>query len=87
MQLALDLMKQASYQVEMSDEGMMTDDIEDCLNVVLQAMKKCDLPADEIIAWCSAMLDNDRVKFIAREPLQSLRNRFGKGKGATLPEK
>ena len=76
MQLSLELMKYGSYQVEMSDEGMMTDDIEDCLSVVLQALKKSDLPADEVIAWCSAMDNNDRVKFIAREPLQSLRNHF-----------
>jgi hypothetical protein len=87
MQLSLELMKDGSYQVEMSDEGMMTGDIEDCLSVVLETVKKCDLPKNEVIAWCSAMLDKDRVKFIAREPLQSLRNRFGKGKGATLPEK
>jgi hypothetical protein len=60
----------------MSDEGMMTDDIEGCLNVVLQALKKSDLPPDEIIAWCSAMLDNDRVGCIAHKPLQSLRNQF-----------
>ncbi len=76
MQLSLELMKQGSYQVEMSDEGMMTEDIEDCLSVVLEALKKCDLPAAEVIAWCSAMLENDRVGFIAREPLQSLRNQF-----------
>ena len=75
MQLALGLMKQGSYQVEMSDEGMMTADIEDCLSVVLKTLQKCDLPAAEIIAWCSAMLDSDRVGFIARESLQSLRNR------------
>jgi hypothetical protein len=75
MRLALELMKQGSYQVEMSDEGLMTKDIEDCLDVVLKALAKCDLPAAEVIAWCSAMLDNDRVGFIAREPLQSLRNR------------
>jgi hypothetical protein len=43
------------------------------LTVVLQALAKCDLPAAEVIAWCSAMLDNDRVGFIAREPLQALR--------------
>ncbi|MSU76839.1 MAG: hypothetical protein EXS16_01965 [Gemmataceae bacterium] len=76
MQLSLELMKEGSHQVEMSDEGMMTDDIEECLNVVIQGLEKCDLPATEIIAWCSAMLDGDRVKFIAREPLQSLRNHF-----------
>jgi uncharacterized Zn finger protein len=75
MRLALELMKQGSYQVEMSDEGLMTQDIEDCLDVVLKALEKCDLPAAEVIAWCSAMLDTDRVGFIAREPLQALRNR------------
>src|SRR4029078_7398643 len=32
MRLALGLMKQGSYQVEMSDEGLMTQDIEDCLD-------------------------------------------------------
>jgi uncharacterized Zn finger protein len=76
MQLALELMKQGSYQVEMSDEGLMTADIEECLSIVHKALKKCDLPADEVIAWCSAMLGNDRVGFIAREPLQSLRNQL-----------
>jgi hypothetical protein len=69
-------MKQGSYQVEMSDEGMMTQDNEDCLSVVLKAFTKCDVPADEGIVWCAAMLDNDRVRFIAREPLQSLRKHF-----------
>jgi hypothetical protein len=76
MQLALELMKQGSYQVEMSDEGMMADDIEACLNVVVKALPKCELPAADVIAWCSAMLDNDRVGIIAREPLQSLRKQF-----------
>ena len=74
MQLALELMKQGSYQVEMSDEGMMTEDIEDCLSVLLKALQKCNLPAAEVLAWCSAMKDNDGVGFIAREPLESLRN-------------
>src|SRR5262245_54355131 len=75
MQLALELMKRGSYQVEMSDEGLMTQDIEGCLDVVLRALEKCERPADELVAWCSAMLDNDRVGFIARGPLQALRNR------------
>lgn len=74
MELSLDLMKQGSRQVEMSDEGMMTDDIEDCLSVVVKELREGDLPANDVIAWCSAMLANDRVGFIAREPLQSLRN-------------
>ncbi len=75
MRLALELMKRGSYQVEMSDEGLMTQDIEDGLDVVLKALAKSDLPAAEVLAWCTAMLDADRVGFIAREPLQSLRSR------------
>src|SRR3954469_6009016 len=78
MELSLELMKQGSYQVEMSDEGLMTEDIEDCLSVVLKALEKCDLPAGDVIAWCSAMLEKDRMGFIAREPLESLRKRFQK---------
>ena len=57
MELSLELMKEGSYQVEMSDEGMMTDEIEECLNVVITALKKCDLPASEVIAWCAEMLE------------------------------
>jgi len=75
MPLALDLMKRGSYQVEMSDEGLMTEDIEGCLGVVIEAVTKCDLPADEILALCSAMLATDRLGFIAREPLEALRRR------------
>ena len=74
--LALELMRQGSEQVEMSDEGLMTEEIEGCLNVVLTALRKCDLPSAEVITWCTAMLDADRVGFIASEPLQSLRNHF-----------
>ncbi|HEV3341018.1 MAG TPA: hypothetical protein VG125_11700 [Pirellulales bacterium] len=76
MELAVELMRQGSRQVEMSDEGMMSEDVEECLGVVLDALPKCDLPAADVIAWCSAMLANDRVGFIAREPLQSLRKQF-----------
>ena len=78
MSLALELMKQGSQQVEMSDEGLMTGDIEDCLNVVLEAMRTCDLPATEVIAWCEAMLKNDRIGCIADEPLESLRKQWQK---------
>ena len=74
--LALELMKQGSEQVEMSDEGLMTEEIEDGLNVVIKALGKSDLPAAEVIAWCSAMLKIDRNGFIVSEPLQSLRNHF-----------
>jgi hypothetical protein len=79
MELSLELMEQGSDQVEMSDEGLMTEDIEDCLKVVLKALEKCNLPAAEVIDWCSAMLEEDRLGFIAREPLESLRKRFQKG--------
>jgi Glu-tRNA(Gln) amidotransferase subunit E-like FAD-binding protein len=74
MELCLELMKQGSYQVEMSDEGMMTADIEECLAVVVKALKSSDLPSADVIAWCDRMLKSDRVGFIYREELQALRS-------------
>jgi hypothetical protein len=73
MELCLELMKQGSYQVEMSDEGMMTADIEECLAVIVKALKKCDLPPADVTTWCDRMLKTDRVGFIYREELQALR--------------
>jgi hypothetical protein len=75
MQLALELMKHGSYQVEMSDEGLMTDDIEDCLKVLIESLTKGVVPAQEVIAWCTAMRASDHVNFIAEKPLEALRQR------------
>ena len=79
MELSLELMQHGSYQVEVSDEGLMTDDIADCLRVVLKALRQCDLPTDEVIAWRAEMLQRDRVGFICDEELQALRNCFKAG--------
>ena len=76
MELSLELMKQGSYQVEMSDEGLMTQDIEECLAVVTQAVKKCDLPPGEVIAWCAEMAKRDRMGFIFERELGAIRNHF-----------
>jgi uncharacterized Zn finger protein len=76
MELSLELMKEGSFQVEMSDEGLMAADIEDCLSVVIAALRMCDLPASEVIAWCSTMLETDRVGCISRKPLETLRTQW-----------
>jgi hypothetical protein len=76
MDLSLELMSQGSYQVEMSDEGLMTEDIEECLQVVIKALRQCDLSADDVIAWRSEMLKKDRVGFICDKELQTLQDRF-----------
>jgi len=76
MELSLELIDQGSYQVEMSDEGLMAQDIEACLGAVMKALKKCDLPADEKTAWCVEMLRRDRVGFLCNRELQTLRKHF-----------
>lgn len=76
MELSLELMDQGSYQVEMSDEGLMAQDIEECFAVVMRALKKSDLPTREKIAWCAEMLQRDRVGFISDRQLQALRTHF-----------
>ncbi len=77
MELSLELMDKGSYQVEMSDEGLMADDIEACFPAVLEALPKCDLPAAEVITWCTAMLKSDRVGFLCDQKLRALRQQFG----------
>ena len=72
MELALELMKQGSYQVEMSDEGLMTEDISECLRVVIEAVRKSDLPAADVTAWCAEMTRQDRVGFICDGELATL---------------
>jgi hypothetical protein len=76
MELSLELMKRGSCQVEMSDEGLMTADIEECLQVVIQALKNCDLPHAEVVAWCDGMGKRDCVGFIADRELGALRQQF-----------
>ena len=76
MELSLELMARGSYQVEMSDEGLMAEDIEACFSPVLKTLHKCDLPAAEVIAWCAEMLKTDRVGFICNQELRALRQRL-----------
>jgi len=72
MQLSLELMRLGSRQVEMSDEGMMTDEIAACLKVVIASLKKSDLPKAQVVKWCGDMSKNDCVGFICDSELSSL---------------
>jgi hypothetical protein len=76
MELSLELMRDGSYQVEMSDEGLMSDDIAVCLQVVIQAVNKSKLPAPVVVAWCDNLRKKDRVGFLCDQELAALRKRF-----------
>lgn len=71
--LALKLMKDGSYQVECSDEGLMSDDIGQCLKPVIQAVKAAG--ADEAAKWAAEMLKADRMGFICEQELARLRGK------------
>ena len=72
MELSLELMDKASHQVGMSDEGLMTDEIEACLEPVLTALQDSDLPPAAVAKWCTRMVKADRVGFICDQNLQTL---------------
>jgi len=76
MELSLELMAAGSCQVEMSNEGLMTDDIETCFEPVLEALRDSGLPAAEIAGWCAEMISSDRTGFICQEKLRALGRRF-----------
>ena len=71
--LALKLMKDGSYQVECSDEGLMTDDICQCLKPVIQAVKAAG--GGEAARWAGDMQKADRVGFICDRELAELRGK------------
>lgn len=71
--LALKLMRDGSYQVECSDEGLMAEEIEDCLRPVIQAIKtRGGADADK---WAMEMQKADRVGFICDRELAELRTK------------
>ncbi len=76
LELSLELMVKGSHQIEMSDEGLMTDETKERLQVVIESLASCDLPADEVAAWCAHMLAGDSVGFVCDEELKSLRRQF-----------
>ena len=45
--------------------------------MVVKALKKSDLPPTDMIEWCDGMLKSDRVGFIYRDELQTVRDHAG----------
>ena len=85
MPLVLEPVKGGSYQVEMSDESLMTEHVEDCLGVVIEAALAFNLPTQEALPCCSAMLDGDPVNFIARKSLEAPRALVQVSQGISNP--
>ncbi|MFN0055204.1 MAG: hypothetical protein ACKV0T_23780 [Planctomycetales bacterium] len=71
--LAIKLMKEGSFQVECSDEGLMTEDISRCLKLVIRAVKAAG--GDEAVKWAGEMQSADSVGFICDKELRALRGR------------
>ena len=72
MNLSVELMHKGSYQVECSDEGLMTDDIQECLLPVIKAVRKAKLSVADKFRWTSLMLAADRVGFICQKEILEL---------------
>ncbi len=68
--LAVRLMLAGSYQVECSDEGLMADDIQDCLRLVIQAVQAAN--DKDSAEWAAKMLGSDRVGCICDQELKKL---------------
>ena len=66
-------MKEGSYQVECSDEGLMADEISQCLNPVIRVVQKAG--GQEAVKWAAEMQRADRVGFICEQELAKLRGK------------
>ena len=76
MELSLELMKEGSYQVEMSDEGLMTDDIEECLKVVIKPSRSATCRRAKSSRGARRWSKSDRVGCICDQELRALRDHF-----------
>ena len=78
LELAVELMKQGSYQVEGSDEGLMTEEIEECFEVITKEIYKSSVhkgsEAEKIKKWCRDLSQADRVGFIFEEKINKLKS-------------
>lgn len=66
--MALKLMEKGSFQIECSDEGLMQEEIEHCLQLVISAV--ADSSGDSQWAW--EMLQRDRMGLLCERPLKEL---------------
>ena len=66
--LALKLMRAGSYQIECSDEGLMREEIEGCLRLVIAAVAGASDARD----WALEMLSRDRVGCVCELELKEL---------------
>ena len=75
MELACKLSKSGSYQVMMSDEGLMTDQIESCLKVVTAAVARSKKSSPDVVKWCDQMIQADRDGLLDWTELEKLRQK------------
>ena len=64
MELSVELMRKGSYQIEMSDEGMMQNEIEACLKPVIEAVIELGLTPKSIKTWCDKLRLADSGGFV-----------------------
>lgn len=72
MELAVELMKKGSHQMEMSDEGEMMEEIEECLDPVIDAVKDSSLTSDVKLTWQQEMTKADRIGCVCETGLRKL---------------
>jgi len=72
MELAVELLNAGSYQVSLSDEAEMLDELVACVTVATAAVKKAKLDPDVRRAWVAKLMKADRSGFIFPPGLKSL---------------
>ncbi len=70
-ELAVELMQKGSYQIEMSDEGMMTEDVEDCMRPVIHGLIKSGLPQAKADSMLEELQSADRNGYICRKEFRA----------------
>ncbi|MDB6175568.1 MAG: hypothetical protein JWL59_4879 [Chthoniobacteraceae bacterium] len=64
MQLAVEVMKSGSAQIESSDEGEMLEEVVRCIRVVHEGLTKAGVDAATSAKWRAQLKHADRVGFV-----------------------
>jgi len=73
MELAVELMRWGSEQICASDEGLMAEEIGDCVRVVTRGLVHSELPSMSILSWCGAMAAADATGCLEDQEFSELK--------------
>jgi hypothetical protein len=66
MAIAIEVMKLGSHQVELSDEGLMADEVVETVKLVVKEVEASQVDPDEKAKWLESLAEADWLELLSR---------------------